>query len=84
MLAATLLLASCNRGRGRVLEVDYVSASQVPLRDRVAAVYNKTGVVKNGDRVEVLERQRRFVRVRTSSGMEGWIEQRHLGPWHHA
>ena len=78
MLAATLLLASCNRGRGKVLEVDYVSASQVPLRDRVAAVYNKTGVVKNGDRVEVLERQRRFVRVRTSSGTEGWIEQRHL------
>jgi len=77
-LAATLILASCNRGRGKVLEVDYVSASQVPLRDRVAAVYNKTGGVKNGDRVEVLERQRRFVRVRTSSGTEGWIEQRHL------
>ena len=78
MMAGTLSLAGCDRGRGRVLEVDYVSASQVPLRDQVAAVFKKTGAVKNGDRVEVLERQKRFVRVRTADGTEGWIEQRHL------
>src|SRR5205807_413733 len=78
MMAGTLSLAGCDRGRGRVLEVDYVSASQVPLRDQVAAVYKKTGAVKNGDRVEVLERQKRFVRVRAADGTEGWIEQRHL------
>src|SRR5207245_7751480 len=30
------------------------------------------------DRVEVLGRQKRFVRVRTADGTEGWIEQRHL------
>src|SRR5207245_1926853 len=78
MMAGTLSLGGCDRGRGRVLEVDYVSASQVPLRDQVAAVFKKTGAVKNGDRVEVLERQKRFVRVRTADGTEGWIEQRHL------
>jgi len=50
----------------------------VNLRDRLAAVYNKTGVVKNGDRVEVLERQRRFLRVRAANGAEGWIEQRYV------
>ena len=32
----------------------------------------------NGDRVDVLERQRRFVRVRTDAGVEGWVEQRSL------
>ncbi len=78
MMAGTLSLGGCDRGRGRVLEVDYVSAPQVPLRDQVAAVYKKTGAVKNGDRVEVLERQKRFVRVRAADGTEGWIEQRHL------
>jgi len=78
LLAVTLLLGGCGRNGGKVLEVDYVSASQVPLRDQVAAVYKKTGAVKNGDRVEVLERQKRFVRVRTADGAEGWIEQRHL------
>lgn len=71
-------LAACNRGRGRVKEYAYVSSPQSILRDQVAAVYNKTGVVKNGDRLQVLERDRRFVRVRTEAGIEGWIEQRNL------
>jgi hypothetical protein len=56
----------------------YVSAPQAFLRDRVAAVYNKTATVKNGDRLDVLDREKRFVKVRTSTGIEGWIEQRYL------
>ncbi len=75
-----LLLSGCGRGRGRVQEIAYVSAPQAILRDHVSAVFNKTGVVKNGDRVQILERERRFVRVRTASGVEGWIEQRSLVP----
>ena len=73
-----MFLAGCNRGRGRVLEVAYVSGVQVNLRDRVAAVYEKAGVVKNGERVEVLDRDRRFAKVRTASGATGWMEQRNL------
>jgi len=61
-----------------VLEISYVSAPQVALRDRVAPVYEKVGIVKNGDRVEVLDRERRFLRVRTASGAEGWLEQRYV------
>ncbi|MGA9041728.1 MAG: SH3 domain-containing protein [Terriglobales bacterium] len=76
-LAAILSFAGCNRG-GRVREIAYVSAPQVALRDQVAAVYNKTGMVKNGDRLEVLDRDRRYVKVRTASGVEGWMEQRYL------
>jgi len=53
----------------------YVSAAETSLRDRVATMYNKMGTVHNGDRVEVLERERRFVRVRTDGGQEGWIER---------
>ena len=80
VLATSLagLVAGCNRGRGKVLETDYVSAPQAILRDRVAAVFNKTGTVKNGDQVQVLERERRFLLVRTQDGTEGWIEQRYL------
>ena len=73
-------LSGCGRGRGKVQEIAYVSVPQIILRDRVSAVFTKTGVVKNGDRVQVLERERRFVRVRTASGTEGWIEQRALVP----
>jgi SH3-like domain-containing protein len=77
-LASTLFFVGCSRGRGRVLEIAYVSGIQVNLRDHVAAVYEKTGVVKNGDRVEVLDRDRRFVKVRTATGAMGWMEQRYL------
>jgi SH3-like domain-containing protein len=80
-LLATLLLpgiTSCNRRGHHVLEVNYVSAPQAGLRDQVSTVYNRVGTVKNGERVEVLEREKRFARVRTAGGIEGWIEQRYL------
>ncbi|HKW18110.1 MAG TPA: SH3 domain-containing protein [Terriglobales bacterium] len=73
-----MLFSACGRHRERVLEVDYVSAPQVTLRDQLAQVYNKTGAAKNGDRVEVLDRERRFAKVRTANGAEGWVEQRYL------
>ncbi len=61
-----------------MLEVAYVSATQAALRDQLANIYNRVGNVKNGERVEVLDREKRFARVRTSTGIEGWIEQRFL------
>jgi SH3-like domain-containing protein len=79
VLAGAIGLAACNRRGHRVLEVAYVSAPQASLRDQVnAAVYNRVGTVKNGERVDVLEHEKRFSRVRTASGAEGWIEQRYL------
>src|ERR1700680_515950 len=73
VLVAVLLLgvSGCNRKGHRVLEVNYVSAVQATLRDQVATIYNRVGTVKNGDRVEVLEREKRFSRVRTTDGVEG-------------
>jgi SH3-like domain-containing protein len=71
-------LSACNRKGRHVLEVNYVSAVQATLRDQVATVYNHVGTVKNGERVEVLEHEKRFSRVRTQSGIEGWVEQRYL------
>ena len=79
-LTLPLLLSGCGRGKGRVQEIAYVSVPQAILRDHVSAVFSKTGVVKNGDRVQVLEHERRFARVRTANGTEGWIEQRSLVP----
>ena len=73
-----ICLSSCSRGRHRVLEVAYVSAPQAALRDQVAVAYRPVGNVKNGERVEVLEREKRFARVHTAGGLEGWIEQRYL------
>jgi hypothetical protein len=75
-----LLLAwagtGCRRGPIGSGEHVYVSVPQANLRDRVAAVYNKVGSVKSGDRLEVLDRQKRFLKVRTDQKEEGWLEQR--------
>ena len=77
-IAATVLLGGCNRNRHRVLETDYVSAPQVILRDQLSQAYNKVGTAKNGDPVDVLDREKRFAKVRTANGQEGWVEQRYL------
>jgi hypothetical protein len=83
LLAALVLLTlaiGCKRRELSHHEYMYVSAAETSLRDRVATMYNKMGTVHNGDRVEILEKQRRFLRVRTDSGQEGWIEERSLVP----
>lgn len=46
--------------------------SDIPLQSAVVAT------VKHGDRLEIVQRRRRFFRVRTSSGAEGWTDERQL------
>jgi SH3-like domain-containing protein len=77
-IAFLLGISACNRKGHHVLEVNYVSAVQATLRDQLSTMYTRVGTVKNGDRVEVLEHEKRFSRVRTASGVEGWLEQRYL------
>ena len=78
VLLTLVSFPACKHSGGHVLEIAYVSGVQVNLRDRVAQAYEKVGLVKNGDRVEVLDHDRRFVKVRTGSGQLGWMEQRYL------
>ncbi|HXB20080.1 MAG TPA: SH3 domain-containing protein [Candidatus Solibacter sp.] len=82
VLSAAILtiLNGCSGGSADKSEYAYVASPEAVLRDRVAAVYSKTGVLHNGERVQVLERlaNRRFVRVRSTRGEEGWIQERYL------
>jgi hypothetical protein len=80
VLAGFLSLPGCGGGPSGKAEFLYVAVPDASLRDHVSTIYNKTGLVHNGERLQVLERMqnRRFVRVRTPRGEEGWIQERFL------
>lgn len=79
---ALCLPAGCSSGGGSSdhTEYAYVAVTEAGLRDHVSTFYNKTGVVHNGERVQILERMqsKRFVRVRSPRREEGWVQERFL------
>jgi hypothetical protein len=76
-ISLAMALSGCSKLRPKPpAQYVYVTAKQTFLRDRVAAVSNRTGTVENGDRLLILDHGRRFVKVQTAKGEQGWIDEK--------
>ncbi len=79
--ALTLLfLAACNPGPPRVPAIGeaYVGPATLSIRQDISLQSPVVATVSHGERLEILQRRRRLVRVRTPHQAEGWTDERLL------
>jgi len=78
LLLLLLLLATpgCRSGepRAAVIGEAYAGPATLGLRRDIPLQSPVVATVRHGDRLEIVQRRRRFLKVRTPGGAEGWIE----------
>jgi hypothetical protein len=78
LLCVVAILAWFLRPQHESLGEAYISERSVTLWSSVAQVREQSGVLLYGDHVEVLARRNDNVKVRTASGVTGWVDNRYL------
>jgi hypothetical protein len=70
----------CRSGgpRAPVIAEAYVGPAVLNVRSDFPLDSKPVATVKHGDKLEIVGRRRKFLRVRTESGAEGWTDERQL------
>jgi hypothetical protein len=69
-----LALAGCGTEPNDVVGNAYVAPATLNLRAQLGQKNSTVAVLKHGDRVSIVDVRRRFVKIRSSSGSEGWVD----------
>jgi len=74
------MLGACAKGPPRAVAVGeaFVGPAVLKIRAEIPPQSRAVATVKHGERLEILQTRRRFLRVRTPSGTEGWTDERQL------
>jgi hypothetical protein len=72
-----LLLLSCAESQQSLGEA-YVAPASLNVRSQLSQKSNSVVMLKHGDAVAITDTLRRMVKVRTSTGFEGWVDSREL------
>ena len=77
LIAGLLLLAGCNSATPKQPAVGtaFAGPHSLNLRKDLGPKAPAVATIKHGEPVEVLETRRRFVKVRTAQGVEGWTDE---------
>jgi SH3-like domain-containing protein len=74
------MLAACASGPPPAKPVGeaYVGPAQLKIRSDIPTQSSTVTTVKHGDKLEILQTRRKFLRVRTPDRKEGWTDERSL------
>lgn len=84
ILGTILLIASCGgkkeppKEQVRVLGQAFIGPYEAVIRKEISPAAAEAAKLKHGDKVNLVERRRRFIRVQTAAGALGWIDSRQL------
>jgi uncharacterized protein YgiM (DUF1202 family) len=76
-LLGLLLLTGCTEER-QTLGLAYVAPQTLNVRSDISAKSNSVTALRHGDKVIIIDIQRRMVKVETSSGSQGWVDSADL------
>src|SRR5580700_7293488 len=76
MLLLILATAACRSGEPRAPAIGeaYAGPATLALRQDIPLQSPVVATARHGERLEIIQRHRRFMKVRTPRGAEGWIE----------
>ena len=73
-------LLGCRREPPRTpaIGVAFAGPATLNLRQEIAPRSPVVVTVKHGERLDIIQRRRRFIKLRTEGGIEGWTDERQL------